>query len=135
MRPATGKKSASPKAAGPTLKTKSRGAVRPAKAKAGGARKASGRAGAKITTNHDLIKRWAEQRGGTPATVTSTAAGKQPGILRIDFPGYRGKDTLKPIPWAEWFRKFDQKGLAFLYQERTAAGKPSRFFKTIQRSS
>ena len=29
-------------------------------------------AGSKITTDHDEIRKWAEERGGRPATVRST---------------------------------------------------------------
>lgn len=56
-----------------------------------------------------------------------------PGILRIDFPGYSGEGSLEEIPWEEFFEKFDEKNLAFLYQDRTVAGKPSRFFKFVNR--
>jgi anaerobic selenocysteine-containing dehydrogenase len=41
-------------------------------------------------------------------------------VLRFDFPGYRGKDKLEPISWDEFFKKFDEKKLVFLYQDRTA---------------
>jgi hypothetical protein len=53
--------------------------------------------------------------------------------LRIDFPGFKGEGTLQPISWDEWFRKFQERDLAFLYQSKTAAGKPSRFFKLIHK--
>jgi hypothetical protein len=54
-------------------------------------------------------------------------------VLRIDFPGYSGKDTLAEISWDEFFEKFDEKKLAFLYQEKTATGRPSRFCKLVGR--
>ena len=89
---------------------------------------------AHITTDHDTIREWAESRGGWPATVGRTARGGQTaGILRIDFPGFSGENTLKPISWEDWFDKFDDTNLAFLYQEKTADGKRSRFFKLIER--
>jgi hypothetical protein len=31
------------------------------------------------------------------------------------------------VPWEDWFRVFDDRGLEFLYQERTRDGKISRF--------
>jgi len=37
------------------------------------------------------------------------------------------------MTWPNWLKAFDQNNLAFLYQERTAAGKPSRFNKLISR--
>jgi hypothetical protein len=87
----------------------------------------------KLTTDHEKIEQWVEARGGWPATVARTAKNDRAGILRIDFPGFKGATTLKEISWNEWFRKFDQSNLAFLYQERTASGGISRFFKLVER--
>lgn len=88
----------------------------------------------KVTTDHEVIRRWAEERGGRPATVTQTASGDEPGILRIDFPD-GAEPNLEPISWDEFFRKFDEKNLAFVYQEKTADGKLSRFNKFVARDS
>jgi hypothetical protein len=40
----------------------------------------------------------------------------------------------RKISWDQWFRKFDQSNLAFLYQDETASGNCSRFFKLVKRS-
>jgi hypothetical protein len=85
----------------------------------------------RVTTNHDEIRRWAEERGGRPSRVKGTGRGEDPGILRIDFPGFSGADTLEPISWDEWFRAFDRKRLAFLYQDVPNR----RFNKLIDRDS
>jgi len=84
------------------------------------------------TTNLEDIKKWAEARGGKPAVVKDTEGdGKGVGVLRINFPGYSGEDSLEEISWDEWYKTFKKKNLAFLYQEETAGGKESRFFKLI----
>lgn len=83
------------------------------------------------TTDHEQIRRWAEERGGKPATVKSTKAGDEPGVLRIDFEGYSGEESLEEISWDEFFEKFDEKNLEFLYQDRTGDGETSRFFKFV----
>ena len=88
-----------------------------------------------ITTNHEEIRKWAEARGGKPATVKSTASKDDVGLLRIDFPGYKGEGTLEEITWDEFFKKFDEKKLTFLYQEKTSGGEESRFFKFISRDT
>ncbi len=85
----------------------------------------------KTTTNHDEIKKWVEDREGNPARVMGTGSDGDPGMLRIDFPGYSGEGKLEHIPWDEWFRKFDEKHLEFLYQDEMKSGKPSRFWKLI----
>ena len=87
----------------------------------------------KITTNHEEIRKWAEARGGKPATVKRTENDGEAGVLRIDFPGYSGAGSLEEISWDEFFEKFDEKGLAFLYQEETRDGEQSRFFKFVSR--
>jgi len=89
----------------------------------------------KVTTNHDEIRQWVEERGGHPARVKDTESKKSPGLLRIDYPGYSGGDTLEAITWDEFFTGFDENNLAFLYQEKTKDGKESRFSKLIDRDS
>ena len=89
----------------------------------------------KTTTDHDEIRRWVEERGGHPARVKNTEKGDSPGLLRIDYPGYSGGDSLEAISWDEFFTGFDENNLAFLYQEKTKDGKESRFSKLIDRSS
>jgi hypothetical protein len=90
---------------------------------------------AQITTDHVVIRRWAEEREGRPAHVKGTGGEGDIGILRIDFPGYSGEGTLAPISWDDWFRKFDERGLAFLYQEQTVGGAKSNFNKIISRET
>ena len=89
----------------------------------------------KTTTDHEEIRRWAEEREGHPASVRGTGSGDDVGLLRIDFPGGAGEDRLEPISWEEFFEKFDEKKLAFVYQENTKDGGESRFFKLINRDS
>jgi hypothetical protein len=87
------------------------------------------------TTDHDEIRRWAEERDGRPASVKGTGDDDDPGILRIDFPGGAGEDSLEPMKWDEWFAKFDENGLAAILQERKADGEPSTFIKLVSRDS
>ena len=87
----------------------------------------------RTTTDHDVIKRWAEERGGKPAAVKGTGGEEDTGLLRIDFPGFGRTGSLEEVSWDEFFEKFDGKKLAFLYQDETRDGKESRFFKFIRR--
>jgi hypothetical protein len=54
-------------------------------------------------------------------------------VLRIDFPGGAGEEDLEPISWDEWFKTFDEQGLALLYQDRKADGEDSTFAKLVRR--
>ncbi|PSR12457.1 hypothetical protein C8255_26585 [filamentous cyanobacterium CCP3] len=87
----------------------------------------------KTTTDHSTIKKWVESRGGFPATVKSTKEGDEPGLLRIDFPGYSGEDSLERIGWDDFFDKFEDSNLALLYQEELKGGEESRFCKLVSR--
>ena len=89
----------------------------------------------KVTTNHDEIKAWVEERGGRPARVKGTEGKAGSGVLRIDYPGFSGEDTLEQITWEEFFTAFDDNNLAFLYQEETKDGSESRFSKFVDRGS
>ena len=94
--------------------------------------KQSGTHEAQVTTDHEEIRRWVEARGGHPAEVKGTQR-RGSALLRIDYPGFSGEDTLEPIEWDEFFEIFDENNLAFLYQEKTADGGQSRFSKFINR--
>ncbi len=85
------------------------------------------------TTDHEIIRRWIEERGGSPAAVKATEKGDDPGLLRINFPGYSGENRLEDISWEDFFKKFDDKNLEFLYQDQTRDGEMSRFWKFVSR--
>jgi hypothetical protein len=86
---------------------------------------------AKRTQDHDEIRTWVEERGGRPSVVESTWDGES-GLLRIDF-GEK-EEELSEISWDDFFRVFDENNLVFLYQDQTADGSESRFFKFVEAS-
>ena len=88
---------------------------------------ATGTSEAKVTTDHDEIRKWVEERGGHPAQVKDTE------LLRIDYPGFSGEDRLEEITWETFFKAFEENNLAFLYQDETKDGKQSRFSKLVDR--
>jgi hypothetical protein len=94
-------------------------------------------ADAKMTTDHDEIREWAEARGGRPAVVRSTHGKGGAGIIRIEFPDAPNAkdDALEEIGWDEFFEKFDEAKLALIYQEKTAKGERSNFNKLIGRET
>jgi hypothetical protein len=84
---------------------------------------------AKATIDHDIIRSWVEKHGGCPAHVKSTGGKDDPGILRIDFPGYSGQQSLEQISWDTFFEYFDANELALLYQD------DSHFNKLVSRDT
>ncbi len=81
------------------------------------------------TTDHDEIRRWIEDRQGTPSRVKDSGEG---GILRVDFG--EPEEALEPIEWDEFFQIFEKSDLAFLHQDKSEDGKLSRFSKFVSRS-
>lgn len=81
------------------------------------------------TTDHQAIQDWVEARGGHPAHVKRTGQDDDPGILRIDYPGYSGGNSLEALDWDSWFDAFEANQLAFLYQQDAN----SRFSKLVRR--
>ncbi|MGY1742064.1 MULTISPECIES: Rho termination factor N-terminal domain-containing protein [unclassified Blastococcus] len=79
------------------------------------------------TTSHEVIRQWAEERGGEPATVPGTEHGDHLGVLRLDFGG--DDDGLRKVGWEEWFATFDARELNFIYQEERKDGHQSTFFR------
>jgi glutathione synthase/RimK-type ligase-like ATP-grasp enzyme len=83
------------------------------------------------TTDHETIRKWVERRNGRPAVVADTEGKDGEGILRVEF---RHADKLEDIEWEEFFKTFEDRKLAILYQDKTADGKESRFFKFVSRA-
>ena len=72
------------------------------------------------------------ERNGKPASVAGTSKdGEDVGLVRIEFA--EDDDELEEISWDEFFDRFEQKQLAFLYQDQKANGEPSTFNKLVVR--
>ncbi len=97
---------------------------------------AGGRLGG-MTTDHEEIRRWAEERGGKPSCVEGTGGKGDIGMLRLEFPGKpNAKDSkLHEITWDEFFEKFDERGLAMVFQDKTSRGQKSNFNKLVSRET
>lgn len=85
------------------------------------------------TTDHDEIRRWAEERDAAPTVVRRTHDEEGSGILRFNMPGYDPGDDLEEISWDEFFEIFEGNGLAMVYQEETSSGEQSNFSKFVSR--
>lgn len=83
------------------------------------------------TRDHDVIRTWAESRGGAPAVAAGTGGkGSGAGVLRIEFRDDSG--SLEDVDWDAFFATFDDSDVDFLYQERTSDGSVSRFHKFVR---
>ena len=86
---------------------------------------------AEVTTDHETIRKWAESQGGKPAAVRRTHQGGDVGIVRLMFPNapQSQHDSLVEISWDEFFKEFEERDLALLYE------KDSMFNKIVGRDT
>jgi hypothetical protein len=89
----------------------------------------------RVLSDHDEIRKWADSRGAKPSCVKGTESNDGSCLLRLDFPGFSGEDSLEAIPWDQWFRVFDNRHLALIVEDRMADGKPSNFNKLVSRET
>ena len=87
------------------------------------------------TSDHEQIRKWAEARKAKPSCVLGTGDDEDPGVIRLDFPGFSGEGKLKEISWEEWFQQFDENNLEMLLQEETADGEQSNFNKIVKKEA
>ncbi len=80
---------------------------------------------AETTTDHDTIRKWAEQHGGKPAAVDRTHQKGDVGIIRVMFPKAPNSEHghLVEISWDEFFKEFDDRELALLYDPKSMFSK------------
>ena len=74
-----------------------------------------------ITTNHEVIRRWASRHSAEPATGEATVSG--PGTVTVNDGGtgirfnFPAAARFRPITWDEWFEHFERHHLAFAFDE------------------
>jgi hypothetical protein len=83
----------------------------------------------KLTTDHDAIRLWAEERGAKPVLIAKNDG--EPGNVRLEFSGSRNT-SLRKISWEGWFQHFDKSKLALLYQQETPDGERSSYCKIVR---
>jgi len=84
---------------------------------------------AQTTTDHDVTWQWTKERDGGSSKVTGTEGNDGEGISLVAFA--EADDWLTVVDREECFQTIEQRCLAFLHQDETADGKPSRFFNFI----
>ncbi len=68
--------------------------------------------------------------------MAATGGNNDAGILRLDFVGDDDDDDgLSDVGWAPLFETFEDRKLAFIYQEKTSDGSQSRFSKFVSRDT
>jgi hypothetical protein len=86
--------------------------------------------GPRVTTNHEEIRQWVEDRGGRPVLLHLSGISSSPS-LSIIFSDSPSPTSSEELTWDDFFSKFDEQKLAFLYQDFTSDGAKSKFAKFI----
>lgn len=91
------------------------------------------------TQDPELIRQWADRRGGKPATGEATESGPATvdvhdggAGIRFNFPG---AGPYRPIPWPEWFDNFRTHDLVFVYERDTPDQMPSPRYRLLKMQS
>ncbi len=95
-------------------------------------------------TDHEDIRNWAAARMGAPAIIDASAEGGTQPVLRIVFDqaAYQDQDRAERpqnaggfelVEWDDWFKIFDDAGLALLVARGTPGRKDS-FHEIVRRA-
>jgi hypothetical protein len=84
-----------------------------------------------ITTDHETIREWVENRGGTPAHTSGRGDDDASSlyIVRED----EEMEGLEPISWDDFFETFEAEGLAFVHQDRDVGETDEWLYDLIDR--
>ncbi len=77
--------------------------------------------GLRRTIKHDVVRAWADARGGEPARVRGTTDALK---IRIG----AAETGYESFAWKDWLAVFDEKELAFVYED------PGFTYKVVRRN-
>ena len=85
------------------------------------------------TTDHNEIKNWAEERKGIPSSLENPDEDASNLILRILFSDDKKVEQAKQISWDEFFKRFEEHKLAFVYKHENFGGELTNFHRFVFR--
>ena len=82
----------------------------------------------KATTDPSLIKKLAEARRASPAIIRKVTNDGIEMVLSFLFPDIKIDEVATRLTWEEFFEKFDQQRLVFVYDDSERSQNASRYF-------
>jgi hypothetical protein len=82
----------------------------------------------KATTDPVLIKKWAEVRHASPAVVRRFTGDGTELILSFSFSDNGADEVVHSLSWEEFFEKFNQQRLVFVYDDNDLTQNANRYF-------
>lgn len=89
---------------------------------------------ANVITDHNEIRSWIEAHGGQPALVRRIPEVGGDGELSFEFLADGQEPELITIRWDDFFQRFEDQGLAFVYED-ASAGAPTWYLVDRNRDS
>lgn len=87
------------------------------------------------TINHEEIRSWVQEHGGQPRALRTTDGDFA--IVRFDYrdalQSSASSVPLEPISWDEFFHQFEDRRLAFVYEENAESGQENKLSKLVGR--
>ncbi len=83
---------------------------------------------ANVTTDHDTIRDWVMAHGGQPALLRRVPQVGDGGDLSLEFLADGQEPELVTISWSDFFQRFEDRHLAFVYEEDGPAGALTWYF-------
>ncbi len=83
---------------------------------------------AHVSTEHDTIRAWVEEHGGQPALTRRIPEVPGEGQLSLEFLVDGQEPELITISWADFFQRFEDQHLAFIYEEGGPGGELTWYF-------
>jgi len=84
-----------------------------------------------ITTDHETIRQWVEDRGGTPAHMTGETDDTARTLYIVEED--EAMEGLEQISWDAFFETFEDEELAFVYQDRDVGETDEWLYDLIDR--
>lgn len=75
-----------------------------------------------VTTDHETIRDLVEEHGGQPALLRRVPEVGDGGDLGLEFLADGQEPELVTISWADFFQRFEDRHLAFVYEDDGPAG-------------
>jgi hypothetical protein len=86
----------------------------------------------RATTDRETIRQWVSERGGMPSMLRRTNHAAEDTLL-INFPNDGSDEPAIDISWADFFRHFDDRNLAFIYQESLPDAEDAQVYQLVDR--
>lgn len=85
------------------------------------------------TIEHRVVREWAEKRGLVPTTIRGTWGSDLPTPLQLTEPEADADPARIELTWDQFFEIFEDRQLAFTYQDDDVSGVPSQYYKFERR--